>query len=127
MGRPVLSAIRRPVVAVAKRSCFTGYREYIGNVARELAEYDIDGLHLDYVRYNHNANGWSEEDFERLAYMGANLDRVKELVETTWGYNGRLCQSACPLPGALRLAEQSHLQSLQQSGIPGHAVYEQIS
>ncbi len=66
-----------------------GYREYIGNVARELAEYDIDGLHLDYVRYNHNANGWSEEDFERLASMGANLDRVKELVETTWGYNGR--------------------------------------
>lgn len=66
-----------------------GYREYIGNVARELAGYDIDGLHLDYVRYNHNANGWSEEDFERLASMGANLDRVKELVETTWGYNGR--------------------------------------
>ncbi len=66
-----------------------GYREYIGNVARELAQYDIDGLHLDYVRYNHNANGWSEEDFDRLASMGANLDRVKELVETTWGYNGR--------------------------------------
>ncbi len=66
-----------------------GYREYIGNVARELAGYDIDGLHLDYVRYNHNANGWSEEDLERLAAMGANLERVKELVETTWGYNGR--------------------------------------
>ncbi len=66
-----------------------GYREYIGNVARELAGYDIDGLHLDYVRYNHNANGWSEEDFRRLAAMGANIDRVKELVETTWGYNGR--------------------------------------
>ncbi len=70
-----------------------GYREYIGNVARELAEYDIDGLHFDYIRYNHNANGWSEKDFENLAAMGANLERVKELVETTWGYHGRKADS----------------------------------
>lgn len=66
-----------------------GYREYIGNVAKELAQYDIDGIHLDYIRYNHNANGWSEKDFENLAAMGANIDRVKELVETTWGYHGK--------------------------------------
>lgn len=66
-----------------------GYLEYVGNVARELAAYEIDGLHFDYIRYNHNANGWSEKDLENLAAMGANIDRVKELVETTWGYNGR--------------------------------------
>ena len=66
-----------------------GYREYVGNVAKELAQYDIDGIHLDYIRYNHNANGWSEKDFENLAAMGANIDRVKELVESTWGYHGK--------------------------------------
>ncbi len=70
-----------------------GYREYIGNVARELAAYDIDGLHFDYIRYNHNANGWSEKDFQNLADMGANVERVKELVETTWGYHGRTANS----------------------------------
>ena len=70
-----------------------GYREYIGNVARELAAYEIDGIHFDYIRYNHNANGWSEKDFENLAAMGANIDRVKELVETTWGYHGRTANS----------------------------------
>ncbi len=70
-----------------------GYREYVGNVARELAAYDIDGLHFDYIRYNHNANGWSEKDFENLAAMGANVERVKELVETTWGYHGRTANS----------------------------------
>lgn len=70
-----------------------GYREYIGQVARELAAYDIDGLHFDYIRYNHNANGWSEKDFENLAAMGANVERVKELVETTWGYHGRTADS----------------------------------
>lgn len=70
-----------------------GYLTYVGNVARELAAYEIDGLHFDYIRYNHNANGWSEKDFENLAAMGANIDRVKELVETTWGYNGRTANS----------------------------------
>ena len=29
-----------------------GYLEYMQNVVRELAAYDIDGLHLDYLRYN---------------------------------------------------------------------------
>jgi uncharacterized lipoprotein YddW (UPF0748 family) len=71
-----------------------GYREYIGNVARELAAYEIDGLHFDYIRYNHNANGWSEKDFERLAAMGANVERVKELVETTWGYHGKTANNS---------------------------------
>ncbi len=70
-----------------------GYREYVGNVAKELARYDIDGLHFDYIRYNHNANGWSEKDLENLAAMGANIERVKELVETTWGYHGRKADS----------------------------------
>ena len=70
-----------------------GYREYMGNIAKELAQYDIDGLHFDYIRYNHNANGWSEKDFENLAAMGANVERVKELVETTWGYHGRKADS----------------------------------
>ena len=70
-----------------------GYREYMANVARELAAYDIDGLHFDYIRYNHNANGWSEKDLENLAAMSANVERVKELVETTWGYHGRTADS----------------------------------
>lgn len=74
-----------------------GYREYIGNVAKELAAYGIDGLHLDYFRYNHNANGWSAEDFERIAAMGADTERVKELIEITNGYNGRVEDQNCLL------------------------------
>ena len=66
-----------------------GYLEYMTTVAAEVAAYDIDGLHLDYIRYNHLANGWSEKDFEALKGMGANIDRVRELIETTFGYHGR--------------------------------------
>ncbi len=70
-----------------------GYLSYMCDVAKERAAYDIDGLHFDYIRYNHLANGWGENDFEALKAMGANIDRVKELVETTFGYNGRTAKS----------------------------------
>ena len=42
------------------------YLTYMSNIASELAAYDIDGLHLDYILYNHLANGWSESDFSAL-------------------------------------------------------------
>lgn len=71
-----------------------GYREYMTTIATELASYDIDGLHLDYIRYNHLANGWSQADFDALKAMGADIDRVKELVETTLGYNGKTANSS---------------------------------
>ena len=70
-----------------------GYREYMCNIAAELAAYDIDGLHFDYIRYNQLANGWSEADIAALTQMGANIDRVKELIETTFGYHGRTANS----------------------------------
>jgi len=66
-----------------------GYRDHMARIARELAEYDIDGLHLDYIRYNHITNGWSETDLSAIKAMGADIDRAKELIEVTFGYNGR--------------------------------------
>lgn len=69
------------------------YREYMETVVRELAAYDIDGLHFDYLRYNHLANGWAQVDFDALEAMGANIARVRELIETTFGYNGKTANS----------------------------------
>ena len=48
-----------------------GYRDYMADVAAELAEYDIDGLHLDYIRYKSLESGWGESDFAALAERGA--------------------------------------------------------
>lgn len=70
-----------------------GYRAYMSNVAHELASYDIDGLHLDYIRYNHITNGWSERDISALKAMGMDIERAKELIETTFGYHGRTADS----------------------------------
>ena len=66
-----------------------GYRAHMADIAAELAAYDIDGLHFDYIRCNHLTNGWSERDFAALRDMGADPGRMRELIETTFGYNGR--------------------------------------
>lgn len=40
-----------------------GYLQYMENIVRELCRNNgIDGLHLDYIRYNHLLYGWSTED-----------------------------------------------------------------
>jgi len=72
----------------------SGYRAHMADIAAELAAYDIDGLHFDYIRYNHLTNGWSEADFAALAEMGADLGRVRELIETTFGYHGHTADNS---------------------------------
>ncbi len=67
-----------------------GYRTYIEKVVTEmLRNYDVDGFHFDYIRYNHLINGWSETDFANLEAMGANVSHAKEMIERTLGLKGR--------------------------------------
>ena len=62
-----------------------GYRTYMTNIVTEIASgYDVDGIHLDYIRYNHLANGWGEEDFTRIAAMGADVEQVKYMINKTF-------------------------------------------
>ena len=62
-----------------------GYRTYMTNVVTEIvSQYDVDGIHLDYIRYNHACNGWSEVDFANLEAMGANIENVKYLIRKTF-------------------------------------------
>lgn len=49
-----------------------------------LSEYDVDGVHLDYLRYNHLLYGWSEADKERYRQFGVNVENVCELLERTF-------------------------------------------
>ena len=51
-----------------------GYLAYMQKVIREMLRgYDVDGLHLDYIRYNHLTYGWDESDRRRYAAAGADL------------------------------------------------------
>lgn len=58
------------------------YLRYMADFTRELCrEYPIDGLHLDYIRYNHLVYGWSEEDQARYAAEGADLSVLKGMMD----------------------------------------------
>lgn len=59
-----------------------GYLAYMTDIIRELVQaYPVDGLHLDYIRYNHLLYGWSDRDVSRYAAEGADPDHLRQLME----------------------------------------------
>ena len=58
-----------------------GYIAYMADVTREVCRYPVDGLHLDYIRYNHLVYGWSEDDQARYAAEGADLDHLRAMMD----------------------------------------------
>ena len=62
-----------------------GYLEYMQDVVTDLCRrYEIDGLHLDYIRYNHLLYGWDAADQARYAAAGADLGHLRQLMERTF-------------------------------------------
>ena len=53
------------------------------------ARYPIDGLHLDYIRYNHMLYGWGDEDLVRYERAGADCARLKKLMDEAYLGDGR--------------------------------------
>ena len=59
-----------------------GYLAYMKDITVELcSNYDIDGLHLDYIRYNHLVYGWSDEDLSRYAAEGTDTERLRSMMQ----------------------------------------------
>ena len=59
-----------------------GYRRYMEKIVAEVCNhYEIDGLHLDYIRYNHLLYGWAEEDLKRYEASGADIAHLREMTE----------------------------------------------
>ena len=59
-----------------------GYLAYMEKIIREVcSQYEVDGLHLDYIRYNHLLYGWAEEDRQRYAANGADVAHLLGLME----------------------------------------------
>ena len=61
------------------------YIAYMKEIVTELCQgYAIDGLHLDYIRYNHLLYGWSDEDQARYAAAGADIAHLREMMDRTF-------------------------------------------
>ena len=62
-----------------------GYIAYMQSlISSTLREYPVDGVHFDYIRYNHLAFGWSEEDRKRYAAAGIDLEHIDGLMRKTF-------------------------------------------
>ena len=84
-GNPMTSSI---ALSPGMEAC----RDYTVNVAMEIVNnYDIDGIHLDYIRWNEYSNSKQSEKFSKLAEENGYLDgmitpeQVKELEENKSG------------------------------------------
>ena len=61
------------------------YARYLQSVLADLLRrYDVDGVHLDYIRYNHLLYGWSEDDRRRYADAGIDVGRIEGIVHRTF-------------------------------------------
>ncbi len=68
----------RELISLADES----YLSYMEKIIRELCRhYEIDGLHLDYIRYNHLIYGWAEEDLRRYQAEGADTDELRRMMQ----------------------------------------------
>ena len=61
------------------------YARFMQDVLADmLRRYEVDGVHLDYIRYNHLIYGWSEADLARYAAGGVDLARIRALMDETF-------------------------------------------
>lgn len=66
-----------------------GYLAYMTGIVQDLCRrYEIDGLHLDYIRYNHLLYGWDGADLKRYAASGADPAHLKALMDRTFLQEG---------------------------------------
>lgn len=76
-----VNGLGRDVVSIANQD----YLHYMENVVSDMVgRYDVDGVHLDYIRYNHLIYGWAEEDLAHYAAQGVNIDHVTKLMKRTF-------------------------------------------
>lgn len=62
------------------------YAKYVQSLLQELIKnYDVDGIHFDYIRYNHITYGWSEANIAQMEdEYGINVATLKGYVNDTY-------------------------------------------
>lgn len=59
--------------------------EYTNDMIREVIEnYDVDGIHLDYIRYGHAVYCFCPDHVQKATALGINVDRVREVMFETF-------------------------------------------
>ena len=76
-----VKGLGRDIVSIANEDYLHFMEDVVSDMVRR---YDVDGVHLDYIRYNHLIYGWSEADLKRYSQRGVNPDRAVEMMKRTF-------------------------------------------
>ena len=59
-----------------------GYLHYMEELIQDICRrYEVDGLHLDYIRYNHLLYGWADDDLTRYRAEGADTFLLRTMMQ----------------------------------------------
>ena len=62
-----------------------GYQLYLKSIIDEVVKtYPVDGVHLDYIRYNHMLYGWDDNDIDSYQAHGADINELLAFTEKTF-------------------------------------------
>ena len=62
-----------------------GYRDFMRRFVEEtFIKCAPDGLHMDYIRYNHLTYGWGEEDLAAYEKRGIDVGKLRALMDRTF-------------------------------------------
>ncbi len=62
-----------------------GYLSYLKSIVSEVvSNYPVDGIHLDYIRYNHMLYGWDDKDISSYEAFGADKDELFSLIQKSF-------------------------------------------
>ena len=101
-GKWVSASEFKPAYPVTSRVRIfnTTYKDYIAELAKELVtKCDVDGIHLDYIRWPHVVYSFGPKDYALTKEHGINLTKVERYVILT--YYGMPNESIPPQPGLI--------------------------
>jgi uncharacterized lipoprotein YddW (UPF0748 family) len=112
------------LVGATLSPAYPGVREYISSIAVEIAEnYNIDGVHLDYIRYPNSSFGYSAGEVE-LFQVATGLS--PEEASEQWGIwrQQQVTETVATVRAALRSADPGVLLSCAVMANPYSAASE---
>ena len=99
--------------------------DYSKRVAAEIAaNYDVDGLHFDYIRYNHAANGWGPEDREMLTREAGGTGLDKGYGLTREEYNELVIDAARTFGYSIAKNDEGYYEYSKDTAAPDYMEFK---
>jgi len=112
------------IVGATLSPAFPGVRGYVADIAREIAlNYDVTGIHLDYIRYPNSAFGYSSGELE-VYYLDTGLRPEDDSASWSRWRTEQVTATVTAVRAVLRSAAPELVLSCAVMADPGTALSE---